>query len=268
MSPSIRRKFSLALDDLVAGTCSWRIWYVLGVADVRQRYRRSLLGPFWITLSLGTQAVVMGFLLAYLFRIDAHRYIPFLCIGIVIWNFISNSLMEGANCFILLGNLILQVKRPLWTYLMQVLWRNSIIFLHTIVLFGAAAFVFKIVPSATYLLIPAGLGLLLGNVAWMALAAGLLSVRFRDIPIMVQTAIPLLVWLTPVYYQPDQLGATTRMIIELNPLTHVVEVARAPFLNQVPALSSWLASIAVGVFGWLLTLALFARTRARVPFWL
>jgi len=262
-----KRQIALALQDLSEGTRNWRIWYVLGISDVRQRYRRSLLGPFWITLSIGIQTLVMGLLLSYLFRIDLHRYFPFLCMGIVIWNFISSTINEGANCFILTGPVILQVKRPLWTYMMQTLWRNVINFGHTVIVFVVVAAIFRIVPSVNYVVAPVGLVLLATNLAWMSLAAGLLSVRFRDLPMLIQTALPLLVWLTPVFYHPDQLGPTTRMIIELNPLTHMVEIARAPFLNQMPAFSSWLAAVGVGFFGWLMTFALFVRVRARVPFW-
>jgi lipopolysaccharide transport system permease protein len=268
MNITLWRQITLAWNDLFEGSRNWRIWYVLGLSDVRQRYRRSLFGPFWIALSIGIQTLVMGLLLAYLFKIEGHRYFPFLCAGIIIWSFISNSITEGANCFILMGSVILQVKRPVWTYMMQTLWRNVINLAHTMIVFVVTAFVFRVVPTEKYLLVPAGLAVLAANVSWMAFAAGLLSARFRDTPILIQTVLPLVVWLTPVYYQPDQLGPTTRLIIELNPLTHVVEVARAPFLNTVPALSTWLAAAGTALFGWLLTFALFVRSRARVPFWL
>jgi len=268
MSPAMRRQISLAIDDVLAGARHWRIWYILGISELRQRYRRSTLGPFWITLSMAVQVAVMGLLLAYLFSIPIGRYIPFLCISIVTWSFLSTSINEGATCFIQMNAVILQVKRPLSTYVMLVLWRNAIIYAHTIIIFAVAAFAFQIVPTLPYLLIPAGLGLLVLNVSWMALAAGLLSARFRDVPMLIQNAFNVLVWLTPVYYQPEQLGPRTRLIIELNPLTYVLDVARAPFLNNLPPAFAWFAALGVALFGWLLTFALLVRTRARVPFWL
>ncbi|MEO8629530.1 MAG: hypothetical protein ABI612_15730, partial [Betaproteobacteria bacterium] len=93
------RQISLALADIRDGTRTWRTWYVLGVSEVRQRYRRSMLGPFWVTLSMGIQALVMGFLLAFLFKIDVKRYLPFLCISLVTWTFLMTSIIEGAQCF-------------------------------------------------------------------------------------------------------------------------------------------------------------------------
>ncbi len=268
MSPSLRRQILLAARDLVDGTRNWRIWYVLGISEVKQRYRRSTLGPFWVTLSMAIQIIVMGFVLSFLFKLPLERFLPFLCISVVTWAFLSGVVNEGANAFILMSSAILQVKRPLWTYLMLTLWRNAIVYAHTIVVFVVAAISFNVVPGAAYLLIPAGIALLIANVAWMGLAAAVLSARFRDFPLLIQNAFSVLIWLTPVYYDPEQLGPRARMIIELNPLTSVLEVARAPFLNQTPALTAWVVAAVLAVFGWLLCFGLFVRCRARVPFWL
>lgn len=268
ISPALRRQVSLAIKDLVDGIRYWRVWYVLGLSEVRQRYRRSMLGPFWVTLSMGIQAMVMGFLLTFLFGLDLGRYLPFLCISLVTWTFLSGAINEGANSFILMSSVILQVKRPLSTYVMLVLWRNAIIYAHTIVVFVLAALAFEIRPTLVSLLIPVGLGLLILNTSWMALAAGLLSARFRDVPMLIQNAFNVLLWLTPVYYQPEQLPARARIVIDVNPLTYVLEVARAPFLNDVPSFSTWLIALGITFLGWLMAFALFVRVRARVPFWL
>lgn len=273
-SEPVRMKFatgkqiSLALKDLIDGTRNWLIWYVLGVSEVRQRYRRSVIGPFWVTISMGIQAVAMGFVMAVLFKIDVHRFLPFLCISLVTWNFFSNVLMEGSNAFISMGQVILQIKRPLWTYMMLAIWRNAIIYAHTVLVFLVAALVYGIYPTTTYFMIPLGLMLLLLNVGWMGLAAGLISARFRDVPLMIQSAFSVLVWVTPVYYKTDQLGPRVRFVIELNPLTYVMEVARAPFLNETPSALAWSVAGGLALIGWAVTFMLFVRTRPRLTYWL
>jgi ABC-type polysaccharide/polyol phosphate export permease len=260
-------QFQRALRDVVEGTRNWRPWYVLGVSEMRHRYRRSLLGPFWITVTMGIQALVMGVLLSFLFKTDVQKFLPFVCVSLVAWLFVATSVSEGASVFISMSAAITQINRPLWTYVMLVLWRNSIIYAHTIVVFFIPAFILGIYPSWTYLLIPFGLALLFLNTGWMALAAGILSARYRDIPLLIANALNVLVWLTPVYYQPEQLGNNTRTILQLNPLTSIIDVARSPFLNEVPPFHMWATATGVAVFGWMLTLALFARARARIPFW-
>src|SRR5579859_4676877 len=116
-----------AIKDVVLGTILWRPWYVLGLSEIRQRYRRSTIGPFWVTLSVGIQAAVMGLLLGYLFKTQTNRFLPFVCISLVTWTFLSSALSEGATGFISMSGPILQVSRPLWTYIMLLLWRNALI---------------------------------------------------------------------------------------------------------------------------------------------
>jgi ABC-type polysaccharide/polyol phosphate export permease len=241
---------------------------VLGLSEMRQRYRRSTLGPLWVTLSMGIQALVMGFLLAFLFRIELDRYLPFLCISLVTWHFLMTAATEGANGFIGMSGVILQVKRPLWTYIMLTLWRNSIVYAHTIVVFVIAGVAFGIRPSTTYLLVPVSLALLAANAGWIALAVGILSARFRDVPLIIQNAFTVLVWLTPVYYHPDQLPREVRVITEINPLTYILEAARAPFLNEMLTPREWAIAVAITVVGWAFTFVLFVRSRARIAYWL
>jgi lipopolysaccharide transport system permease protein len=258
----------LAIKDIVLGSLGWRPWYVLGISEMRHRYRRSMLGPFWITVTMGVQAFVMGFLLSFLFKTEMQKFLPFVCVSLVTWTFMSMCLNEGASVFISMNSTILQVHRPLWTYIMLVLWRNALIYAHTIVVFFVPAFFMGMYPSWTYLLIPLGLAILIVNAGWMALAVAIISARYRDVPLIITNALNVLVWLTPVYYQVEQLGPNTRAVVQLNPLSSIIEVARASFLNEVPSLETWFTAIGVAVFGWIFVIFLFSRTRARIPFWI
>lgn len=269
MSNLSGRQFRLAMEDLHEGIGNWRIWYMLGMAEIRQRYRRSTLGPFWLTLSMGVQAMVMGFLMGYLFNHNFGKFLPYLCVSLVLWNFFVNSINEGAMTFISLSSHIMQVKRPLTTYIAQTIWRNAVIFLHTIVIFFVAALPFQLYPTWEYLYLLAGIPLLVLNVGWITLAAALLSTRFRDVPMMLQNIFNILFWLTPVIYFPQQLGQGPQQLITmLNPLTYILEVARAPFMGEVPSNLAWVCATAVALGGWGITMVLFVRVRARIPYWL
>jgi ABC-type polysaccharide/polyol phosphate export permease len=212
--------------------------------------------------------LVTGFVMAYLFHITLQRYLPYICIGLVIWSFFTTIISEGASAFISSAELILQVKRPLFVYLLQVVWRNIIVGAHTIVVFFVVAFLFGLFPSAIYLLAVPGLALFLLNCVWAAGVVSILSTRFRDIPLIVTNAFMVLFWLTPVVYELNQMGEPIRTLITYNPLYHVIEVFRAPLLLTAPSIVNWLVAIGTAMFGWLLLLLLFARTRKRIPFWL
>lgn len=254
--------------DLKEALLNWRTWYYMGIAEVRQRYRRSVIGPIWVSLTMAVQALVMGYLLSMLFNQEANRFMPFVCISLIVWNYFSSSINEGAMCFISMSGIILQVRRSLWTYILLILWRNAIIFLHTIPVFLLVALAFGIYPRFNYFLIPFGVSLFLLNVAWMSCLAGVLSARFHDIPQIILNAMNVIIWLTPVYYNQNQLGHNAKTLISLNPLTSMIEVVRGPFLNETPSAFNWLICIIFAVFGWGITFLVFSKYRSRIAFWI
>lgn len=262
-----RRDFELALDDVTQGIFQWRIWHMLALQEIRQRYRRSTLGPLWISVTLAVQVAAMGWLVGLLFNQPYNRYLPYLAVGFVVWNFWLTTIIEGAVTFIGAAGTIVQVKRPLLAYVMQTLWRNVIVLGHTAVVFVVVFFMFDIVPNANTLYLIVTLPLLILSMAWMMVLLGMLSVRFRDVPVMVQNAMTVLFWITPIFYFPEQLGGR-RIIADANPLTHVIDIVRQPLLGQAPSTLNWLVVIGVVVVGWLVALFFFARFRARVPYWL
>ena len=262
-------QLKLAIKDIVDGCASWRLWYMLGLNEITHRYRRSTLGPFWLTLSIGVQILVMGFLFGYLFQHKIERFLPFLCISLVLWNFLSTTIMDGATTFVSASSLITQVKRPFSVYILQTIWRNIVILSHTIIIFVVIALVYGMYPNSTSFLVPFGFALFLANITWIAMFTAILSARFRDVPMIVQNVFTVLFWLTPIFYMPAQLGeGLIAKIVIFNPLFHIIEVIRAPLLLEAPTTTNWAVAFGGAVIGWTITILLFSRTRARIPYWI
>src|SRR4249920_1897323 len=89
----------LASRDIRDGILLWPLWGRLGWNDILQRYRRSLLGPFWLTASMAIMVVSLGILYAELFNTPINDFLPFLCVGLLVWNLISSFLIEGGTIF-------------------------------------------------------------------------------------------------------------------------------------------------------------------------
>lgn len=257
-----------AVQDVWAGLHAWRLWCLFGLNDVKMRYRRSTLGPFWATLSMGIQILVTGFVMTYLFHTTIQRYLPFIAISLIIWNALTTIVSDASQAFIGSADLILQVKRPLFVYLFQVVWRNVIVAAHSIVIFFVVAFLFGLFPGPVYILAIPGLVLFFLNAVWMAGIAAILSTRFRDFPMIVTNVFTALFWLTPIVYDLDQLSGRLERIVTLNPLYHIVEVFRAPLLLTMPTTTNWAVATGSAIIGWSLLILLFARTRMRIPYWL
>lgn len=256
-----------AADDLWQGLSDWRLWNLLAYQDVKQRYRRSTLGPIWATLTMGVQILVLGVVFRYVFATTFQRYVPYLCAGIVLWSLFTQIIFEGSTTFTASAGYLLQVRRPLTVYVMQTVWRSLILFAHMFVVYVIVAFIFLVEPSASIVLFPLALFLDIVCLAWMALFAAVISTRYRDMPLIIQSIFSALYWLTPLMYYPEQLREHA-YILDYNPFTHMIEIIRDPLMGQTPTLENWLVVVAVAIVGWIGTFLFFARFRARIVYWL
>jgi len=266
MQPT-RRQVVAAVKDMHAGIFDWRLWSLLAWQDIKQRYRRSTLGPLWLTLSTAVQMFVMGTLGGFLFHTSYDRYLPFICAGFLFWGLMTSVINDSALVFITSVSHLTQIHRPLTTFLMQVIWRNIIIMGHNVIIYVIIAAWFGVSPNISILLWPVGFLLVVASVSWMGLVAGIVSARYRDIPMIIQSVFNILFWLTPLVYYPEQLGER-RYIVEDNPFTHMLALLRDPLLGQTPSQADWLIVALLAVGGWTATFFFLARFRARIVYWL
>jgi lipopolysaccharide transport system permease protein len=262
-----RRQVNACADDLRIGICSWQLSQFLAWQDIKQRYRRSTLGPVWLTLSFGIQMLTMGVLSSFLFGSSLERSLPYVCAGMLLWFLITQMINDGANLFVSTARYITQIKCPLTLFLMQAIWRNLIVAAHNATIYLVVAALLVVIPGPGILLLPLGLVLVIICLAWVALVSAVVSARYRDVPVMIQNILNILFWFTPLMYFPEQLGSK-RFLADFNPFTHMIALVRAPLLGGAPSLNDWLAVLALTVFGWAGTFLFFARFRARVVYWL
>jgi ABC-type polysaccharide/polyol phosphate export permease len=267
-NPSLKSRItSTVLDEVIAGFRIWRVWGIMGWDDIRQRYRRSVLGPFWITLSMGAFILLLGVIYSRLFHMQIETYMPYLSVGFIVWGFISTAANDSCIAFTDTSRIIKQIKLPYEVYILRVVWRNFIIFLHTIVIYIPMMIVFKIELNLVMLLVIPGLLLVTINLIWLTTVIAILSTRFRDIQPIVGTVIQLGMFATPIMWPVSSLG-DVRIVAEINPIYHLIEVTRAPLLGQMPSLTSWLVTIGLAVVGSTLATALLVRAARRIVFWI
>jgi homopolymeric O-antigen transport system permease protein len=256
-----------ALNDLMEGLRRWPLWVAMGSQDIKTRYRRSTLGPFWLTLSMGITVGAMGALYAGLFKVSLADYLPSLTLGLLFWTLISTTLIDGCQTFIASEGFIKQVRIPFSAHVFRVICRNYIIFLHNLVVYLPVALLYGIVPGWAGLLTLPGLALIAFNSVWAVLLLGMLCVRFRDIPQIVASLLQVAFFVTPIIWQAGALSGRRFLVVRFNPFYHFLEIVRAPLLGQTPALESWIAVGLVTVVGWSVTAWFFSRYRARIPYW-
>ena len=261
------KEFSLAAADLRDGIASVHVWPMLGWLEIKQRYRRSVLGPFWLTLSTGVLVLGMGPLYGRLLNQDISTYFQYLAVSFVIWQFISGLITDSCQAFIVAEGFIKQIKLPLSVHVLRVVWKNLIILAHNFVIVILVLFYLQFPAGWHYVLAPLGILILAANGIWLGLLLGLLCARFRDIPPTITSLVQVALFLTPIMWKPEMLGRY-QWTANLNPLYHFLEVVRAPLLGTEPTTVTWLAILAITIGGYAVTLAFFARFRARVAYWL
>jgi ABC-type polysaccharide/polyol phosphate export permease len=261
-----KSNFRRAVDDIREGVKSTHVWPMLGWLEIKQRYRRSVLGPFWLTLSTAGLVLGMGPLYARLFNQDTSSYFQFLAVSFVVWQFIAGLITDSCQAFIAAEGYIKQIKLPLSVHVLRVVWKNLIIFAHNFIIVVLVLLYLQPPIGWHYLLAPLGVLILAINGVWLGLLLGLFCARFRDIPPIITSLIQVALFLTPIMWKPEMLGRL-QWTVNLNPLYHYLEVVRAPLLGAVPTVTTWVAIFAMTIGGYVVTLAFFARFRARVAYW-
>ncbi len=262
-------KFKLAVEDIISGLLKWRIWGILGWQDIRIRYRRSQLGPFWITLSTAVMIYTMGFLYGSLFHINLAEYYPYLASGVITWNLISNIITESTDAFISSQVYIRQIKLHYSIFILQVLTRNLIIFFHNllalipIIIFYHITFSFEVIACLLF-------GLLFFFVCGFCYGTilAIIGTRYRDIKQIINSLIQVIFMLTPILWRSSMLPQKYLLAAKLNPFYHLITLLRAPLSGQIPPTNTIYVCLSILLFGMFLQLVLLGRTKNRIAFWI
>jgi ABC-type polysaccharide/polyol phosphate export permease len=254
-------------DDILAGIRAWRLWTTWAWVDMIQRYRRSVIGPFWTTISMGLTISGMGLVFSTLFGQKISEFLPYLAAGMITWQLIQMTLTEGCTIFLLNDRMIRQFNLPLSIYAQRHVAKQFIIYAHHLVIFVLVALVFGIQVNFWTFLIPIGLALIFATGIAVSLLIGTLCARFRDIPPIVTNIVQLAFFVTPVMWKAELLG-DKMFIAQLNPLFHFIEVVRRPLLGAPPTLVNYLVVVGSMVLAGFIALLFFHRFRHRVAFWL
>ncbi|MEO1090152.1 MAG: ABC transporter permease [Pseudomonadota bacterium] len=260
--------YAAAYRDLVGGLQQVGIWGRLGIQETRRRYRRTVIGPFWTTISMGIFILAAGLVWSTLWRQDLTVFLPYLAAGMITWVMITALLLEACDCFIKAEFMLKQISFPYSILVYSLVWRNFIVFLHNMLIFIAVAVFAGIVPSLATLAVVPALVLVGLNAVWFTLLLGLLCTRFRDLQQLISSLLQVGIFVTPVFWRPEQITDEFAALVYLNPLYYMIELVRQPLLGQVAPPEIWLGSIAIAVCGWALTLPFYARFRRRLPYWL
>jgi lipopolysaccharide transport system permease protein len=259
----------IAINDIVAATSRYSLVGMLGWQDVLQRYRRSVLGPFWLTISMGVMIGTIGIVFSQIFKADIKEFIPFLALGIIFWNFALSLITEGCAGFIAAEGIIKQLPIPLFVHILRLVWRNVLILGHNLIIFPLVLLAVGKPLDWVALISIAGFMVLLFNLLWVALVLSILCTRYRDMPQIVVSVMQVFFYLTPIMWMPTMIPERASIfLLDFNPFYHLLEIVRAPLLGQAPDYLNWAVSLGLAMVGCVLSLIFYGKYKRRIAYWL
>jgi lipopolysaccharide transport system permease protein len=261
------RRHFLAWRDVADGLALWRLGLTLGWLDIKLKYRGSVLGPFWLTISTAVWIAAMGGLYGLLFHIDLHGYLPFLALSLTLWTALSGLVGEACNTFLQSEAMIRSLRMPFFIHTLRVVVRTIISLLHNVPVVVVVFMLYGAMPGRIAWLSLPGFAIWTIDGVAACILLGSLCARFRDIPPIVNSIMQIAFFITPIMWQPQQLGANAWWV-PFNPFDSLLEIVRQPLLGFAPTGMEWASATAASVVLCLLTWLLFARIRSRLAFWI
>lgn len=253
------------LDDHLTALKHWRVWSSLSLSTLRMRYRRSTLGPFWLTLRETIFIVVLGVLFAKIQGANFKTFFPFFAAGKTMWVFLSGFFLKSRIVFLSVKRQIYLTRRGYMAHVFKYLFDEVITFIHIlppllVVLIYCDNFSLNI-----FYLFP---GLLLTLIFGYAVSVicGCLSLRFWDFDLAISSAIPPMMFITPIIFPVENLGEYQWTAL-LNPLYYMIEICRAPLLGSSPPDYIWFGAILIDAILVLMALVVFKRSRNKLAYW-
>ena len=245
------------------------IGLMLGWQDIRQSYRRSVFGQLWITIGMAVTITAIGVVFGTIFGTPLQIFLPYLASGLIVWGLIAGILNEGTVGFTVAESMIKQLPLPKVVYIVRVVWRNLIVSAHNIVILPVVILIVGAPMSWAILLWPAGIFLTVTALSGLALALAVVATRFRDLPPIVNAILTVGFYVSPVIWLKDSLANNELVssLVSLNPLYHLLQVARLPLIGQYPTLDNWIWATGYGVFFWIVALFMFRRYEKRISYW-
>lgn len=244
-------------------------WFQIAVHDIKQRYKRSKIGPFWITISTSIIVIFLSSLYSQLLNVNLKEYLPYIGVSLVLWNLFSTVLNESCDTFVSSKQMLLQLRLPFYFYVFRLVCRNFIILFHNFLLLAVILFFYpNLINPILFLTLPITISLYFLSGISVGIILGVLCTRFRDITQLILNLVQLSFFVTPILWKRDMVDLDKQWIIDFNIFNHFIDIFRLPFLNQGYPINSLLIVFLFTTIMFFLSFLFFCKFKKKINFWL
>jgi ABC-type polysaccharide/polyol phosphate export permease len=227
--------------------------------DLKLKYQRSLLGFAWSLLNPLIMIAVYTVAFTYVMRVPTERFVLFILIGILAWNFFSGAVVSASEAVINNASLQKAVVFPRAVLPFSAVLFNLALYLLTMVVFLPVMLViYRVPPAPRMLLFPVFLLLQVVFITGVTLLLSTASTLFRDVKHLIEVGINILFWATPIIYELSMVPAQMRRVALLSPMASFVRAYQDLFYYGVaPSALIWFIAIAYAVGAFVCGLSVF-----------
>jgi lipopolysaccharide transport system permease protein len=223
------------------------------------RYRRSVLGWLWSIAQPVARFLVMNFVFTVVLPLDVPNYAVFLFSGLLGWMWFSAGVASATSSALDRQDVLMQPGIPRWVVPIVSVLSDATDYLAALPVLAVILLFSGGIPI-TWLLLPMVLLPMFLLILGLGYALCAANVYLRDVSILVGIAILLGFYVTPVFYSPDQVPEQFRWVVELNPVSVLLELQRDVLVEDVvPPVGDLLSSYAIGALALLIGGAIFSR---------
>ncbi len=265
---SFKTPYLAGSAELADGIRSWRIWHLLGTADLRRRHSRSKFGQFWITLSTGVTIFALGLVWSLLWKMPVSGIMPYITVAMIFWGFLSGTLIESTTALTSIGNLFLNQKTSFSVAIFMLIYRNLITTGYNFIIIAVVFVCFQVPPSWNLFLVIPGLLLTILFLLPTCYALALITTRFRDAAPLTQSVTQIGYFITPVLWRPEFIPHNYQWINAVNPFSVFLALLRDPILGMETSATGWMMAIVYTAVVWLIGLPFIGAYHKRAIYWI
>ena len=253
-------------SDFYNGFKKKHVWLNIAKTEIKFKFKRTKLGPLWITIGTAIFIVVLSIITGAFFADDLDVRVPYITTGLIIWSLIFSCINESSGVFSGRVGLIQNIPMEKSILIYVMLSKSVITFLFNFILYIICLIFFKINIGLNSLYFILGFLILVLSLFFLSSIISILTTRFRDLAPITSSILTVLFFLTPIWwnveYFPDR-----AVFAKFNIFYHYLEITRRPLLGEFASLNSWIITLIT-----LIILAVFAsillkRKKNKIAYW-
>ncbi len=268
LDADLRAQFQAATSDIREGLRRWRSWMYLAVENMKNRYRRTVLGPWWLTVQMGVFVTGISIVFAHVQQQNLREFIPYVGVGYIAFILLVGLTNAATSVFVVGSSTLKSTRQPLSNLVLRDVGIEFISFAHNMVLYvvflvaGVVPFTPKLLLALPIVAVIAVNGLFVG--LWLGIAVA----RFRDVQPFVNSILGVIIFFSPVFLNFNALSSGIKnYLLGWNPFTYLIQAFRAPLIGAPLLPSYYIGTAIVTLINVVLGLVVFTRARSRLPYW-